>query len=90
VSQGWPSWTFGLDGLGFNKISTIVSFPSLTSQDEFKATFLGLTLLEKSQLDDWIENHLEDGIIFVQGNCSFLDLTFKHVCGRLAIGVLFY
>ena len=26
LSQGWPSWTFGLEGLGFESVSTITAF----------------------------------------------------------------
>ena len=38
LSQGWPSWSFALEGLGFSSISTVASFPSLTSRDEFRCT----------------------------------------------------
>jgi hypothetical protein len=48
LSQSWFSWTFALDGLGFKSISTIASFPSLASHNEFKAASIGKTLLHKT------------------------------------------
>jgi len=36
--QGWSSWTFGLTGLGFESVSNIAAFPSLSSREEFHAT----------------------------------------------------
>ena len=79
LSQGWPSWTFALDGLGFKSISTIASFPSLVSRDEFNATSLGKTLLHKSSFLPWLAKNQQEGIVFVQGNSSFLSEIFSSV-----------
>ena len=76
LSEGWPSWTFSLDGMGFQSISTIASFPSLTSHDEFNATSLGSTLLPKTLLPIWLSSHQQDGLVFVQGEHTFLQSTF--------------
>ena len=35
ISQGWPLWTFALEGLGFGSVSTIASFDSPASKAEF-------------------------------------------------------
>jgi len=37
ISQGWPSWTFAIEGLGFRSVSTIASFDSPASKAEFQA-----------------------------------------------------
>ena len=67
VSDGWPSWTFALDGLGFKSLSTVASFQSLSSRDEFRSTSLGKTLIKRDRIKRWIEEHKRDGILFIQG-----------------------
>jgi hypothetical protein len=79
LSQGWPSWAFAIDGLGFNSITTIASFRSLTSRNEFQSTSLGKTLTSRSNLISWIERNQESGIIFVQGERKFLETIFLEV-----------
>lgn len=79
LSQGWPSFTFALEGLGFSKVSTIASFPSLTSRDEFGSTGMGGTLIDKRLLDDWLKINASSGVIFVQGEREFLEMA----CHRL-------
>lgn len=76
ISQGWPSWTFALDGLGFASISTIASFRSLSSREEFKHTSLGSTLIPHDSWTDWVNSHLDTGVVFVQGNREFLESIF--------------
>ena len=70
ISQGWPSWTFALEGLGFASVSTIASFESESSKTEFKATAIGDTLVAKEELDPWLDKiklPSVGGIIFVHG-----------------------
>ena len=81
ISQGWPSWTFGLEGLGFKTISTTASFPSLSSREEFKSTHMGTTLLDKESVSNWAESHTKDGVVFVQGSQKFLDMTHHKLKG---------
>ena len=76
ISQGWPSWTFALDGLGFSSISTIASFRSISSREEFRATSLGSTLIPKESWSSWAEKYDTNGIIFVQGDRIFLESIF--------------
>jgi hypothetical protein len=76
ISQGWPSWTFALDGLGFASISTIASFRSLSSRDEFKHTSLGSTLISHETWSDWVNRHKDTGVVFVQGDRTFLESIF--------------
>ena len=73
VSQGWPSWTFALEGLGLESILTVASFTSLGSRQEFLATEAGATLINKRVLTDWLAAHVCDGVIFVQGDRHFLE-----------------
>jgi hypothetical protein len=65
-SKGWLLWTMALEGLGFSTVSTICSFDSITSQDEFKCAVFGDTFI-MSQLGLWLTEHSHDGIIFIQG-----------------------
>jgi len=66
ISQGWPSWTFALEGLGFCSVSTIASFDSSASKAEIQATEMGSTLVSKEELSPWLERHDDKGIVFVQ------------------------
>ena len=50
LSQGWPSWTFALEGLGFESVSTIAAFSSLTSREEFRPTDMSGTLIGGDKL----------------------------------------
>ena len=79
LSQGWPSWAFALDGLGFETISTVASFPSLTSRDEFRSTAIGKSLMNMHSLEAWTSKHEEDGIIFVQGKRSYFEQCMSGV-----------
>ena len=71
-SQGWPSWTMALEGLGFNSIKTICTFDSVTAREEFKSTSFGNTLMNLSLFGQWLIDHSNDGIIFIQGSQSYL------------------
>ena len=77
ISQGWPSWTFALEGLGLKSISTLASFTSLGSRQEFLATEPGATLINKRVLSDWFSVHKMDGVIFVQGDRKFLEQSYQ-------------
>ena len=79
VSQGWPSWSFALDGMGFDSISTIASFQSFSSRDEFKATSLGSTLLPTESISSWMASNHETAIIFIQGDQSFFESTLQSI-----------
>ena len=79
LSQGWPSWSFALEGLGFASISTMASFPSITSRDEFRATTIGASLLDRSKLVQWIKNHESKGILFIQGNQDYFETITKVI-----------
>ena len=72
ISQGRPSWTFALEGLGFCSVSTIASFNSLASKTEIQATEMGSTLVSKEDLSPWLDRNNVKGIIFVQGEQAFL------------------
>ena len=76
-SQGWPSWSFALDGLGFASVSTSASFPSVTSREEFLVTELGPSLISHASVNRWVSRHDSDGIIFVQGDSKFLDSVYS-------------
>ena len=71
LSQGWPSWTFAIEGLGFRSVSTLAYFDSITSRDEFKSTEAGNTLIAKHRLESWLKLHCPDGIVFIQGDPCF-------------------
>ena len=65
ISQGWPSWTFALESLGFCSVSTITSFDSPASKAEFQATEMESTLVNKEELSLWLEMNNARGIVFV-------------------------
>jgi hypothetical protein len=73
ISQGWPSWTFALEGLGFKSVSTLASFDSVSSREEFLNTEASDTLISQHELNPWLEVNSLEGIIFVQGDQSFLE-----------------
>jgi hypothetical protein len=79
ISDGWPSWTFALDGLGFKSISTIAAFKSISSRDEFRSTSMANTLIDRTYLHTWINNNHSKGVLFIQGARSFLETIFKEV-----------
>ena len=81
ISQGWPSWTFGLEGLGFRTLSTSASFSSLSSREEFKATNMASTLIEREAVSKWATSHAFDGAVFVQGDQQFLDMAHQKLKG---------
>ena len=81
IAQGWPSWTFALEGLGFESISTIASFSNLSSREEFRSTSMGQTLISREAVSKWALSHDSDGVVFVQGNSDFLDLTHQKLKG---------
>jgi hypothetical protein len=78
IAQGWPSWSFALDGLGFGSITTSAQFPSLSSKEEFKSTSLGPSLISNHSIDDWIAKHGETGLLFIQGDQPFLSSIFHR------------
>jgi hypothetical protein len=78
ISQGWPSWSYALEGLGFKSVSTLASFDSITSREEFKATSMGDTLINQKELNNWLESHCQDGILFVQGERTFLETAYHR------------
>ena len=71
VSQGWPSWSFAIEGLGFESISTLSYFRNITSRAEFLETGLGSTLINNLGLTKWLTKHNNDGVLFVQGDREF-------------------
>ena len=89
ISQGWPSWTFALDGLGFKSIKTIASFSSIMNRDEFRTTSLGTTLLNRKFLQDWIATNRQEGIIFIQSDSSFFSATAKVLPSFESLKVIF-
>ena len=80
IAQGWPSWTFALEGLGFCSLSTIASFDSAASEAEFQATEMGSTLVSKEELSPWLERYDDKGIVFVQGEQAFLEAAYHKLC----------
>lgn len=76
ISQGWPSWSFALDGLGFESMHTLASFGSVSSREEFLSTSLGETLINQTHLNKWLASHCDNGIIFVQGERAFLESVY--------------
>jgi hypothetical protein len=76
IAQGWPSWSYALEGLGFASTSTLASFENVSSREEFLVTDLGSTLIHQSKLNDWLSEHSEDGIIFIQGDRQFLESVY--------------
>ena len=86
IAQGWPSWTFALEGLGFRSVSTIASFGSQASQEEFQATEMGSTLVDKAELSPWLEANDVKGIIFVQGEQAFLEAAYHRLCSTYEFG----
>jgi len=59
--------------LGFESVSTITAFPSLSSREEFRATEMGSTLMGGDKLHPWLVDHSSDGILFVQGERKYLE-----------------
>jgi hypothetical protein len=88
-SQGWPSWTMALEGLGFSSVNTICSFDSITSRDEFKCTVFSNTLIHMSQLGSWLTDHYQDGIIFIQGPQSFYNNVTKLIDDQYDLPLVF-
>jgi len=89
ISQGWPSWTFALEGLGFCSVSTITSFDSPASKAEFQATEMGSTLVSKEELSPWLDRNDVKGMIFVQGEqCSTYEfgsiMRILFVCSNVS------
>ena len=81
ISQGWPSWSFALEGLGFKSLSTIASFSSLSSREEFKVTSMGSTLIDRENVAKWALSHNGSGVVFVQGDSKFMDLAYQKLKG---------
>ena len=53
ISFGWPSWAFGLLGLGFESIGVKLMGVSLSTKLELEHTVVGNLILETT-VDDWI------------------------------------
>ena len=90
ISEGWPSWSFAIEGLGFKSITTLAYFESINSRDEFLATSLGGTLINKLHLNSFLTEHNDDLIIFVQGNISFFSNAYKVIIKRIPCPQLAY
>jgi len=87
ISQGWPSWTFALEGLGCCSVrSTVPSFGSPASKAEFQATEMGSTFVNKDEPLPWLDRNDVKGIIFVQGEQAFLEAAYHRLCSTYAFG----
>jgi len=88
ISQGWPLWTFALEGLGFRSVSTITSFDSPASKAEFQATKMGSTLVKKEELLPWLDENDLKGILFVQEEQAFLEAAYHRLCSTYEFGCI--
>jgi hypothetical protein len=79
VSEGWPSWTFALDGLGFHSVSTIATFDSLSSRGEFLATSFGSSLLRHRDFEPWLHDNANMNFVFVQGSHTFITSVLQQL-----------
>jgi hypothetical protein len=89
ISEGWPSWSFALDGLGFSSITTSAYFSSLSSKEEFKSTSLGLSPINNNSIQGWIESKGDLGLIFIQGDQSFLYSMYHRLENFDALRLVF-
>ena len=76
IANGWPSWSFGLQGLGFKDITTKLIDPSLGLLSEFRCTDLGHSCLREG-LNEWKNARDAEFIVFIQGNHAFFENTIK-------------
>ncbi len=74
LAQGWPSWSYALEGLGFRSVFTYVEGLSLSASAEVEATSIGKTLVKKDQLSSLLED--EEMYVFVQGSREFLETIY--------------
>ena len=75
-SQGWPSWTLALEGLGFRDIRTLASFAIEGNKREFLSTEMEKTSMVPGALDDWLTSHTkENSVVFVQGDRKFWEIV---------------
>ena len=54
----------------------MASFDSLTSREEFRSTELGTKLIKNFELNDWLSEHADDGVLFIQGDREFLSAAY--------------
>jgi hypothetical protein len=80
-SEGWPSWSMALEGLGFKSINTHCTFDSITSREEFKATSFGTTIVTNAFISTWLNTSVDDGIIFIQGSKGYYE-RIVHMIGE--------
>ncbi|GFH49897.1 hypothetical protein CTEN210_06373 [Chaetoceros tenuissimus] len=74
LAQGWPSWSYALQGLGFSSIFTYVEGLSLSAMAEVQATCIGKTIVKNDQLSSLLED--EEMCVFVQGSREFLETIY--------------
>ena len=77
ISQGWLSWSYALEGLGFVSLSTVASFNTVGSHAEFLGTSIGPSLISNHALQPWLNKQRSNGLVFVQEIGSFLNLPFS-------------
>ena len=94
-SQGWPSWSFAADALGFMDIHTCVDWPNAVAREEFRSTPLGSTLKSRTLVRRLLDDHDKltdfEPSVFIQGDASFLESTlalFRDIPCRLQCAVV--
>ena len=71
LSEGWPSWAFGLRGLGFKSISIKLYNVGLNSTLELKNTFI-TDVIRTETIDEWFKQSLcPTQMVFIQGSHPF-------------------
>ena len=68
-----------MEGLGFKSVSTLASFNNITSREEFRSTEVGSTLISKTSLDEWNQEHCDDGILFIQSDVTFFKSYYTTI-----------
>jgi hypothetical protein len=90
ISEGWPSWTYALAGLGFKSLATLASFGSFSSRYKFFNTSLGSTIVTNTSASIWMNDHVKDGIIFIQGSKFFFASHYDQLDTVQVLFFVFY
>jgi len=88
LSEGWPSWSFTLDGLNCTKLFTYCDFVSFKVKNEFLFSSLGRSHIES--WSDLINVVAGQGspIVFMQGSGSFCKTMLAKTCDLLPLSLV--
>ena len=88
LSEGWPSWSFTLDGLNCTKLFTYCDFASSKVKNEFLFSSLGRSHVESwSDLVNVVAGQ-GSPIVFMQGSGSFSKTMLAKTCDLLPLSLV--